>query len=129
MAGMISAEEATVNLSLPDCGTPIPSGDQAVWADVSPLLDAACKDLQDGHFFRSFKPVPVSNREARETRKAEMTIGKRLVSTVALLWVILLFGTLVFILTRLSDDIALNEPNVVKSELREDFRALCTWEK
>ncbi|KAM1173334.1 hypothetical protein ACFX2J_025836 [Malus domestica] len=48
MAGTTSAEDATVNLSLPDRGTPIPSGDQTVWADVSPLLDAACKDLQDG---------------------------------------------------------------------------------
>ncbi|XP_068333975.1 uncharacterized protein [Pyrus communis] len=48
MAGTTNAEEATVNLPLPDCGTPIPSGDHTVWADVSPLLDAACKDLQDG---------------------------------------------------------------------------------
>ncbi|KAM0969316.1 hypothetical protein COP2_017972 [Malus domestica] len=48
MAGTTSAEEATVNLPLPDRGTPIPSGDHTVWADVSPLLDAACKDLQDG---------------------------------------------------------------------------------
>lgn len=43
MAGTTSAEEATVNLPLPDRGTPIPSGDHTVWADVSPLLDAACK--------------------------------------------------------------------------------------
>ncbi|TQD83363.1 hypothetical protein C1H46_031073 [Malus baccata] len=49
-----------------------------------------------------------------------MTTGKRLVSAAALLWVLLLFGTLVFILTRLGDDGALNEPNVVKSELREE---------
>ncbi|KAB2620813.1 N-alpha-acetyltransferase 35NatC auxiliary subunit-like [Pyrus ussuriensis x Pyrus communis] len=48
MAGRTSAEEAIANLSLPDRGTPIPSGDQTVWADVSPLLDAACEDLQDG---------------------------------------------------------------------------------
>ncbi|XP_010557611.1 PREDICTED: N-alpha-acetyltransferase 35, NatC auxiliary subunit [Tarenaya hassleriana] len=26
----------------------IPSGDNSVWADVSPLLSAACRDLQDG---------------------------------------------------------------------------------
>ncbi|KAM2281155.1 hypothetical protein ACFX1S_041792 [Malus domestica] len=48
-----------------------------------------------------------------------MKTGKRLVSAAALLWVLLLFGTLVFILTRLGDDGALNEPNVVKSKLRE----------
>ncbi|XP_034224230.1 N-alpha-acetyltransferase 35, NatC auxiliary subunit isoform X3 [Prunus dulcis] len=46
MAGT-SAQEATVDLPLPE-RTPIPSGDHTVWADVSPLLDAACKDLQDG---------------------------------------------------------------------------------
>ncbi|KAM1668394.1 hypothetical protein TB2_047247 [Malus domestica] len=48
MAEAISAKEATVNLSLLDRGTLIPFGYQTVWADVSPLLDAACKDLQDG---------------------------------------------------------------------------------
>lgn len=46
MAGT-SAQEATVDLPLLE-RTPIPSGDHTVWADVSPLLDAACKDLQDG---------------------------------------------------------------------------------
>ncbi|RXI08803.1 hypothetical protein DVH24_022947 [Malus domestica] len=48
-----------------------------------------------------------------------MTTGRRLFSA-ALLWVLLLFGTLVFILTRLGGDGALDEPNVVKSELREE---------
>ncbi|KAM1068626.1 hypothetical protein ACFX2A_000571 [Malus domestica] len=76
-----------------------------------------CKKLAP----ESFKLVPVSNSEARETRKAEMTTEKRLVSTAALLWVLLLFfDTLVFILTRLNDDGALNEPNVIKSKLREE---------
>ncbi|XP_050374336.1 uncharacterized protein LOC126791852 [Argentina anserina] len=41
------ADEATVDLPLPERSS-IPSGDHSVWADVSPLLDAACKDLQDG---------------------------------------------------------------------------------
>lgn len=36
-----------MDLPLPE-RTPIPSGDHSVWADVSPLLDAACQDLQDG---------------------------------------------------------------------------------
>lgn len=42
------AEEATVDVSIPE-RTSIPSGgDNSVWADVSPLLESACKDLQDG---------------------------------------------------------------------------------
>ncbi|XP_061991533.1 uncharacterized protein LOC133709710 [Rosa rugosa] len=41
------ADEAIMDLPLPE-RAPIPSGDHSVWADVSPLLDAACKDLQDG---------------------------------------------------------------------------------
>ncbi|TQE03844.1 hypothetical protein C1H46_010508 [Malus baccata] len=49
-----------------------------------------------------------------------MTTGKRLVSAAALLWVIFLFDNLVFILTRLGDNGALNKPNVVKSKLQED---------
>ncbi|KAM2903345.1 hypothetical protein COP2_003171 [Malus domestica] len=48
MAETISVEKATVNLSLPDRGTFIPSSDQTIWVDVSPLLNATCKDLQDG---------------------------------------------------------------------------------
>lgn len=41
------AEKAAVDVSVAQ-RTSIPSGESAVWADVSPLLEAACKDLGDG---------------------------------------------------------------------------------
>ncbi|XP_024033238.1 N-alpha-acetyltransferase 35, NatC auxiliary subunit isoform X3 [Citrus clementina] len=41
------AEEATMSHQAPERSS-IPSGDNTVWADISPLLDAACKELGDG---------------------------------------------------------------------------------
>ncbi|KAL4639374.1 hypothetical protein ACB092_03G212900 [Castanea dentata] len=37
------ADDAAVEVSVPE-RTTIPSGDDSVWADVSPLLESACKD-------------------------------------------------------------------------------------
>ena len=36
------ADDAAVEVSIPECTT-IPSGDDSVWADVSPLLESTCK--------------------------------------------------------------------------------------
>ncbi|KAH9805296.1 MAK10 [Citrus sinensis] len=41
------AAEATMSHQAPERSS-IPSGDNTVWADISPLLDAACKELGDG---------------------------------------------------------------------------------
>nr|POE91657.1 n-alpha-acetyltransferase 35, natc auxiliary subunit [Quercus suber] len=41
------ADDAAAEVSVPE-RTSIPSGDDSVWADVSPLLESACKDLRDG---------------------------------------------------------------------------------
>ncbi|XP_050272020.1 uncharacterized protein LOC126715464 [Quercus robur] len=41
------ADDAAAAVSVPE-RTSIPSGDDSVWADVSPLLESACKDLRDG---------------------------------------------------------------------------------
>ncbi|KAL0013692.1 hypothetical protein SO802_000761 [Lithocarpus litseifolius] len=41
------ADDAAAEVSVPE-RTSIPSGDDSVWADVSPLFESACKDLQDG---------------------------------------------------------------------------------
>lgn len=41
------AEQATMSHQAPERSS-IPSGDNTVWADISPLLDAACKELGDG---------------------------------------------------------------------------------
>ncbi|KAL4654167.1 hypothetical protein ACB092_01G358500 [Castanea dentata] len=41
------ADDAAAEVSVPE-RTTIPSGDDSVWADVSPLLESACKDLRDG---------------------------------------------------------------------------------
>ncbi|KAL9442178.1 hypothetical protein AB3S75_020650 [Citrus x aurantiifolia] len=41
------AKEATMSHHAPERSS-IPSGDNTVWADISPLLDAACKELGDG---------------------------------------------------------------------------------
>ncbi|KAF3967354.1 hypothetical protein CMV_008646 [Castanea mollissima] len=40
-------DAAAAEVSVPE-RTTIPSGDDSVWADVSPLLESACKDLRDG---------------------------------------------------------------------------------
>ncbi|KAF3453751.1 hypothetical protein FNV43_RR04192 [Rhamnella rubrinervis] len=42
-----AAGEAVMDVSLPE-GNSITSGENTVWADISPLLDAACRDLEDG---------------------------------------------------------------------------------
>ncbi|KAJ7956748.1 N-alpha-acetyltransferase 35 NatC auxiliary subunit [Quillaja saponaria] len=42
------AEQSALGISMPGQGTSIPCGQNAVWADVAPLLEAACQDLQDG---------------------------------------------------------------------------------
>ena len=44
------AEERTVGAHAPQMASPIPSGEHTVWADVSPLLEAAC----GGCFFYLF---------------------------------------------------------------------------
>ncbi|PQQ06534.1 peptidyl-prolyl cis-trans isomerase CYP20-1 isoform X1 [Prunus yedoensis var. nudiflora] len=49
-----------------------------------------------------------------------MTTRRRLVSAAAVLWVLLLFGTLVVIVTRFGDDGALHEPKIGKSEIIEE---------
>ncbi|BFG22839.1 hypothetical protein CerSpe_091130 [Prunus speciosa] len=49
-----------------------------------------------------------------------MTTRRRLVSAAAVLWVLLLFGTLVVILTRFGDDGALQEPKIGKGEIIEE---------
>lgn len=36
------AEQRTVAAHAPQIASPIPSGEHTVWADVSPLLEAAC---------------------------------------------------------------------------------------
>uniref|UniRef100_A0A9I9CYP6 N-alpha-acetyltransferase 35, NatC auxiliary subunit n=1 Tax=Cucumis melo TaxID=3656 RepID=A0A9I9CYP6_CUCME len=41
-------EQGTMATHSPQIASPIPSGENTVWADVSPLLEAACRDLQDG---------------------------------------------------------------------------------
>ncbi|XP_018826790.1 N-alpha-acetyltransferase 35, NatC auxiliary subunit isoform X1 [Juglans regia] len=41
------AQEAAVDISV-SARASIPFGDNSVWADVSPLLESACKDLRDG---------------------------------------------------------------------------------
>lgn len=41
------AEEAAMSRQAPEQSS-IPSGDDSVWADIFPLLDAACKELGDG---------------------------------------------------------------------------------
>ncbi|KAF3957104.1 hypothetical protein CMV_017848 [Castanea mollissima] len=46
------ADDAAVEVSIPE-RTTIPSGDDSVWADVSPLLESACKDTSknlEAHF-------------------------------------------------------------------------------
>ncbi|KAJ4709062.1 N-alpha-acetyltransferase 35 NatC auxiliary subunit [Melia azedarach] len=40
-------QEAAMNRQVPEHNS-IPSGENTVWADVSPLLEAACKELRDG---------------------------------------------------------------------------------
>ncbi|KAF5742014.1 Acetyltransferase putative isoform 1 [Tripterygium wilfordii] len=48
---MVTGEEASVE---PDVlqNSSIPASENTVWVDCSPLLDAACKDLQDGELVR-----------------------------------------------------------------------------
>ncbi|KAI4335670.1 hypothetical protein L6164_014298 [Bauhinia variegata] len=43
----MSADEAAAATTIHG-GSSIPSGENSVWADVSPLLEAACQDLQEG---------------------------------------------------------------------------------
>ncbi|ONI24614.1 hypothetical protein PRUPE_2G249900 [Prunus persica] len=49
-----------------------------------------------------------------------MTTRRRLVSAAAVLWVLLLFGTLFVVVTRFGDDGALHEPKIGKSEILEE---------
>ncbi|XP_021805610.1 peptidyl-prolyl cis-trans isomerase CYP19-4-like isoform X1 [Prunus avium] len=49
-----------------------------------------------------------------------MTTSRRLVSAAAVLWVLLLFGTLFVIVTRFGDDGALHEPKIGKTEILEE---------
>ncbi|KAH7546318.1 hypothetical protein FEM48_Zijuj01G0187600 [Ziziphus jujuba var. spinosa] len=43
----VADDQTFLGVPLPE-RTSIPSGDNTIWADVSPLLDSACKDLEDG---------------------------------------------------------------------------------
>lgn len=50
-------EQGTMATHSPQIASPIPSGENTVWADVSPLLEAACRGfffLYSLFFFLSF---------------------------------------------------------------------------
>lgn len=53
------AAEATMSHQAPERSS-IPSGDNTVWADISPLLDAACKGFNSFSFKYSLSNTQIS---------------------------------------------------------------------
>ncbi|KAF9625000.1 hypothetical protein IFM89_016932 [Coptis chinensis] len=54
--------------------SPLSSGDQTVWADVSPLLQSACQDLEDGEMIHGENfslYAAMSALEAHSSRKSK----------------------------------------------------------
>ncbi|XP_023002807.1 N-alpha-acetyltransferase 35, NatC auxiliary subunit isoform X1 [Cucurbita maxima] len=69
------AEERTVGAHAPQMSSPIPSGEHTVWADVSPLLEAACGDLQDGELIHGENFNLFSAMSALEIMDPKMDSG------------------------------------------------------
>ncbi|XP_038878365.1 N-alpha-acetyltransferase 35, NatC auxiliary subunit isoform X1 [Benincasa hispida] len=68
-------EEGTMATHAPQIASPIPSGEHTVWADVSPLLEAACGDLQDGELIHGDNFNLFSAMSALEIMDPKMDSG------------------------------------------------------